>query len=97
MGEAEITSVALEQERLYVGQFAAACRRIPHMSDGMREFAQGDQLVLRERLGQEPHAAGTEQIIAARAYDARAFLAPVLQAVQSDRSEERRVGHECRL
>src|SRR5699024_3122318 len=84
MGEAEVTAMALEQERLYVGQLAAARRRIPHMPDGMRELAQGDQLILGQRLGQKPHAAGAEQILAVCTYDACTLLSPVLQAVEAD-------------
>src|SRR5438093_3004143 len=90
MGQGQVAIGEVDDQRLGVFQVAGACRGIPVVAD-RRAAGQAFQPVPGEDIGHQPHALFPMELLAVVGDDAGAFLATVLQGVQTEIGEVRRL------
>jgi len=86
----ELASLEAHDERLRVDELALARRRIPHVSDGDLT-RQSVEYLLVEHVAHQSHRAVLERRIAVPRDDTGALLAAVLQSVEPEVRQSRRV------
>ena len=92
MGEREAAGVEIDEERLHVAQDRIAAGRVADMADGHVAFQALDHRPRGEMVADEADAALGMEVVAVEADDAGRFLAAMLEGMQPERGQRRRVG-----
>jgi hypothetical protein len=92
MGDGETAALELGEQRLHVAQDGLAGRGIADMTDGHVSGQAVDHLAPRERVADQAEPALGMEPLAVEGDDAGGFLAAVLQGVQAERGDGRRIG-----
>ena len=82
MGHGNLPAQTIPGQRLGIAQIAGAGRRVAGMADGHVAHQIVQDLAVKD-LGHEPHALVFTELLAVAGHEARAFLAAMLQRVQS--------------
>ena len=92
VADGEPAELEIGEQRLDVAQRHLAGRRVTHMADRGLPGQPGDHLFRAEVVADLPHAAVGAELLPVIGDDAGRLLTAVLQRVQAERNERRRIG-----
>ena len=92
VADGEAAAFELGEQRLHVAQDGLAGGRIAHMADRRGAGQPVDHLAAGEGVADEAEAALGMEALAVEGDDAGGFLAAMLERVQAERGDRRRVG-----
>ena len=92
MADGKAAGVELGEQRLHVAQDGLAGGRITHMAGGGVAGQAVDHFAARKRVPDEAETAFQMKALAVERDDAGGLLAAVLQGVEAERGDGRRIG-----